>query len=86
MSSWEDISQGLVCSLEILLDGNMVLNLKEDDWSGAKEGQEEKSPVGGELVHVWEWLRIQGPHDSCTSGLNTFVEPDEVGGFTARVG
>lgn len=86
VSLWENVCECLVGVGKILLNCDGILDLKEDDWSGAKEGEEEETPVGGEFSRVGDFAGVERPHDSGTGRLNTLVETDIVGRTTTRVG
>ncbi|KAA8572025.1 hypothetical protein EYC84_001955 [Monilinia fructicola] len=44
------IRERLICPLQILLDGDSILDSHEDDGSGDDDGDGEEDPVADELV------------------------------------
>lgn len=86
MTCWENIGNRLVCASQIFLDSYVVLDLEEDDWSGAEDGATEETPVTGEFGHEGDLPGIECPHHGCTGGLDALVETNVVGCSATRVG
>lgn len=84
MAGRKDICDGLVRTLEVLFDVDVVLD-SEDQRSSNDERTGEKGPIAGEDGHEGYLLEVDGPGDSSTSGLNTLVEADVVCSLAARV-
>jgi hypothetical protein len=86
MSSRQHIRERLISALEILLNGDMVLNLEPDYGGSAEEGEEEEAPVGGEFGHEGDPAAVERPHDGGAGRLDALVETDVVGGAATGVG
>lgn len=84
MSSGKDICDGLVRTLEVLLDVDVVLD-SEDQRSSNDERTGEEGPIAGEDGHEGYLLEVDGPGDGGTSGLDALVEADVVCSLAARV-
>lgn len=81
----QDVLEGLVGALQVVLDGDGVADAHEDDGEGEEEGAAEDAPVGGEFVHEGGFLAVEGPHHGRAGGLQTLVETGEIGEAAARV-
>lgn len=81
-----DLRNGLVRECNVLLQGDAVFDLPQDDGKCDKQTSGEKTPVGGEHVHIWDLGIIEAPGDSATSGLDALVETGKVGKFASVVG
>jgi hypothetical protein len=81
----EDVLDGLVRALEILLDGDVVLDPSQNERGGDHEGGREEDPVADELLLVGEVAGVEVVDHGGTDGLDALVETDEVGRAAARV-
>ena len=80
------VCEGLIGASQILLDGDVDLDIIEDDRGSDEQGEGEQSPVAGILSEEGDLLAIERPHDGGTGRLDALVEADVVGRATARVG
>ena len=69
-----DILNRLVAELEILLDGDTVLDAHEDDGGGDEEGGGEAAPGGAEDCVEGLFDAVKTPEDGGTSRLDALVE------------
>lgn len=69
-----DILKLLVTELEILLNGDGILDLGEDDRRGDDQRDTETSPCSGEDGVERLAKTIHAPEDGSAGGLNTLVE------------
>ncbi|TKW55711.1 hypothetical protein CTA1_9858 [Colletotrichum tanaceti] len=84
-----DVGDGLVGELEVLLGGDGVLDLEEDDGGADDEGAGEAAPGGAEDGVVLGAEAVEAPEDGGAGGLNACgrcVKTGEVGGLAGRVG
>jgi hypothetical protein len=75
----EDVLDGLIRALEILLDGDVVLDPGQNERGGDHEGGGEEDPVADELLLVGEVAGVEVVDHGGTDGLDALVETDEVG-------
>lgn len=64
----------------------MVANSEPDERRGDQEGASKQTPAGGEHGEERDAIRVEGPENSSTSGLDTLVETSQVGSLTTGVG
>jgi hypothetical protein len=69
-----DVLKLLVTELEILLDGDGILDLGEDDRCGDDQRDTEASPRSGKDGVERLAKTVHAPEDGSTGGLNTLVE------------
>jgi hypothetical protein len=62
MALRQHIGERLVGADKIRLDGDVVLDLEEDDGGGDDERTGEQAPVGRELAHVGDLVAVKRPH------------------------
>ena len=70
----DDILDSLVTELEILLHGDVVLNLKDDNGSSNYQRSSEAAPGRTEKGHIRGLETIEPPEDGSTGRLDTLVE------------
>lgn len=86
MSGRENISNCLVSALKILLDGNMILDLEENNRGSKDKSGSEEGPVGDELSLERQLASIEIIDYSGTNGLDALVKSNVVGRATTGVG
>jgi hypothetical protein len=81
----DNVLLGLIGELEIILKGDAILDLPQNDWRGDHERAGKKCPTGSEEVHVGEFQSIEAVHNGGTRRLNCLVETSEECSLTAIV-